>query len=301
MNKPLTNLFELQIKSLTGFDFQDIVIKIFQYYYGITDITDIRQQKDKGCDGIIESEKRVIACFGPKENMNTIKRQKEFISKSNSDFALFVQNWQINYDYWSIVINHVIDPFYDLHVKSLNSNTSVIGLKQIINMLENIKGFQRRQLGEFLRIDHEYFANDYIKEILDDLLKEDGDYGADIKYKPKELSQIAAKIELNFSNNDIQEINTEYEEFLLQGLFSQIRSIFYGYEDNDISKIKIRVIADLNQKTNGNFKEKLNQLSDFYIEKYSHSSDDEYLYYIRGLLLYLFEQCLIGMKTKGEL
>ena len=119
MNTPLRNRFEMQLKSLTGFDFQDVAVKIFQLKYGVTGFTDIRPQKDKGCDGIVESEKRVIACFGPKETPNTNKRQQDFEDKANGDFQQYKSYWQAQYPNWSIVINHKIDPHYDKIVKGL--------------------------------------------------------------------------------------------------------------------------------------------------------------------------------------
>src|SRR5690606_8952641 len=152
MNTPLQNRFETQLKALTGFDFQDMVIKIFQMKYGETGFTDIRPQKDKGNDGIVEIEKRIIACYGPEETQNTAKRQKDFKTKAKGDFEQYKTHWQAQYPNWSIVINHKIDPQYDKVVKGLNDQSTVVGISQLLTMIANLKNHQRRQLGVHLRI-----------------------------------------------------------------------------------------------------------------------------------------------------
>jgi len=300
MNTPLRNRFEVQLKSLTGFDFQEIVVEIFQMKYGETGFTDIRPQKDRGCDGIIESEKRIIACYGPEETRNTKTRQKGFDDKAKGDFNQYQTHWQAQYPNWSIVINHKIDPQYDKIVKRLSANATVIGLNQLLSMIEILKNHQRRRLGGNLRIDSELLASDYIGKILEDLLKEDEDIEIKTDYNPKDLIEIVDKIELNFKIEDIDDAKEEYESFLIDGLFILIHSLLYGYEDQEIKRIKRRAIFDYTHKSNGIFKERLNQLTYLYLEKYSSENDDDYLYYIRGILLYLFEQCLIGVKTKKE-
>ena len=36
-------------------------------------------------------------------------------------------------------------------------------------------------------------------------------------------------------------------------------------------------------------------------EKYGNISDDDYRFYVKTILLYMFEQCLIGKKTEKEI
>jgi hypothetical protein len=187
-----------------------------------------------------------------------------------------------------------------MKIKSLSSIASIIGLNQLLTMIEGMKSSHRRQLGKLLSIEPEYFSRDFIKEILDDLLKEDETDQFNFTYKPKELTKITKKIEINFLKDEVDVIKSEYEIYLSNGLFYQIDSLLYGYEDKEIDKIKIRLINDFNQVDSVVFKEKLNKLSTKYLEKYSSESDDEYFFFTRGLILYLFEQCLIGKKTRGE-
>jgi hypothetical protein len=301
MNSPTKNRFELQIKSLRGFDFQHFVRELYLLKYGEHGFTVLRDQKDKGCDGIIEEEKRVIACYGPQEIIDTKKRHREFDKKAEGDYNEFNSNWKAQYPNWSFVINHESDPHYDSKIKSLDDNATIIGLSQLMNSIENLKNFQRRKIGKYLNIENEYLSSDYIGEILEDLLKENDNLDDKISYKPKSLVEITDKIEINFDINEIEDAKNEYGLLLEEGILMEIANILYGYEDKEISKIKRRVIHDYDSKPNGNFKSRLKSMTDHYLVKYSNENDDDYLFYIRAILIYFFEQCLIGKKTGTEI
>lgn len=209
MNTPLRNRFETQLKTLTGFDFQKIVVNIFQLRYGETGFTDIRFQKDKGNDGIVEIEKRIIACFGPEEIHSTNRRQKAFEKKAKEDFFQYQTHWQKQYPNWSIVVNHKIDPQYDVIVKKLSKNATVVGLNQLLTMIDNLKNHQKRQLGTHIRIESEFFSSEYLRDFLDDLLKESEIKSTNIQYDKKNYIPPQEKIEINFDKIDIQEALNE--------------------------------------------------------------------------------------------
>lgn len=298
MNTPLQNRFETQLKALTGFDFQDMVIIIFQMKYGETGFTDIRPQKDKGNDGIVESEKRIIACYGPEEN--TSKRLKDFETKAIGDFEQYKTHWQEQYPNWSIVINHKIDPQYDKVVKRLNDQSTVIGISQLLTMIANLKNHQRRQLGVHLRIEVEFFSSEYMREFLDDLLKTSEIKDTSILYDKKGYVPPRKKMELNYGSAEIQDAINEFEFLSESGALKQVDDMMSCYEDEEIDRMKHRILYDYSYQTNGSFKERLKQLSEFYLGKYSSNNDDDYLHYIRAVLINLFEQCLIGFKTEQE-
>ena len=299
MNNPTKNRFQLQIKSLRGFDFQHFIRELYLVKYGEHGFTVLRDTKDKGCDGIIEGEQRVIACFGPQEISNTKKRQREFDNKVEGDYNEYENNWKSQYPNWSFIINHEIDPHYDIKAKSLYEKANIIGITQILSIVENLKSYQRRKIGKYLNIESEYLTSDYIGEILEDLLKEDDTNSDGISYKPKSLIEINDKIDINYNDNDIEEVKNEYGLLLEEGTLIEIAGILHGYEDDEISKIKKRVIYDYGTKT-GEFKSRLDLLTEHYLVKYSDENDDDYLFYIRAILIYFFEQCLIGEKTKVE-
>jgi hypothetical protein len=298
MKTPLQNQFEIQLKSLTGFDFQNAVIEIFLLKYGETDFTIIRLQNDKGADGIVESEKRVIACFGPKTISNAQQRHKRFEDKINSDFELYQSHWQSRYPNWSVVVNHSIDPQYNIIVKNLTSNGTVIGLEQLLSMINSLKNHQKRQLGKYFRIENEYFRSDYLHDFLEDILKESEISGEEIKYDKTAYISARQKIELNYDTADIHGAINEFEFLAEEGLLKLVNDLMASYNDGEINSMKNKILYDYNNQTNGSFKNRLRILSEQYCSKYSSNDDDDYLLCIRAVLITLFEQCLIGKKVK---
>jgi hypothetical protein len=299
MNAPLQNMFKLQLKSFTGFEFQDAVVKVFLYKYGETDFTVMRHQKDKGCDGIIESEKRVIACFGPETTQDTRKRHNDFSKKVNSDFELYKTNWQANYPNWTVVINHEIDPEYDRIVKKLSPRAQIFGLEQLLFMVDNLNSYQKHQLGKLFDIPKEFLSFDYLQDFLENILRksESEYYNENIKYDKDKLINAIEKIELNYDRADVQDAINEFNFLFEEGCLKLVSDVMSIYEDEAITRMKYKILSDYNN-TNGDFKKRLEQLFNLYLQKYSSIGDDDYSLYIRAVLITLFEQCLIGNKVR---
>lgn len=290
MNSPLQNKFKIQIEALNGFDFQDFIAELFLLKYGSTGFTVLRKKKDKGCDGIIVSEKQIIACYGPVDN-----DQKKFDKKADEDFEDFKNNWQSKFPNWLFVVNHEVKPAQVNKIESLKKGTPLVGIKGILSIIDELDGFHKRKLAKYLNIDGEFLAKDFLKEILDDLLKNSNSVEPRKEYnKP---IYITDKVKLNFDEVDIQVVLDEYD--IVAEYFSDIQDLIYGYEDDDIDKIKHRVVFDYSL-TSGVFKDRFNSLSILYMSKYSADGDDEYRFYVRAFLIYIFEQCLIGRKTDTE-
>lgn len=290
MNSPLLNNFKIQIEALTGFDFQDFMVELFLLKYGATGFTVLRQKKDKGCDGVIVSEEQVIACYGPVES-----NQKKFDKKAEEDFEDFQTNWQSKFQNWMFVVNHDVTPAQINKIESLKKRTPLVGIKGILTVIDELDGFKKRKIGKRLNIDIEFFAMDYLKEILYDLL-----INSSNNEPRKEYSKplfITDKVKLNFGVADVQNVLDEYN--VLAEYFSDIQDLIYGYEDDEIDRIKHRIITDYSQ-TSGAFKDKLNTLTKLYLTRYSTEEDDDFRFYVRALLIYIFEQCLIGNKTETE-
>lgn len=295
MNSPLRNRFELQIKSLKGFEFQDFLIELYLLTYGEKGFTVLRKQKDKGCDGIINDEKRVIACYGPGNN-----NQRLFNKKADDDFKDFQENWQANYPNWMFIINQEISPAHESKIKSLKSDAPLLGIKQILSIVEDLKNYRRRKLAEYLKIEPDYISSDYLGEILEDLLKGTETVLDNIKYDRTGRVAPEEKITINYDELDIEEAIREYSLLMENGTLKQVSDLLFGYEDEEIDRMKHRILYDYSNLTNGNFKIRLKQLTEHYLIKYSSEKDDDYLYHIRAVLIYLFEQCLIGRKTRQE-
>jgi len=292
MNSPLNNSFIIQIQSLYLFDFQDFVTKLFLFRYGTENYIPPREIKDKGADGIIVSKNAVVACYGPKK----IDKNK-YIKKIEDDFKLYSDNWQSDYKNWFFVTNNDIPEWAIRKINSLKNDNKQIGLNNLLQFIDELPSYQKREIGNYLNIDKTLFAQDYLKEIIEDLIKDALFTDENVKYKQKVY--FPDKVELNFNDEDINNVLDEYDSYMENGVFNDITGLLSAYEDEDFEKLKHRIKYDYTNKT-GEFKIRLQELTEHYLVKYSSENDDDYLYYIRGVLIYLFEQCLIGKKTKGE-
>lgn len=293
MNNPLQNSFKIQIQSLVLYEFQDFITKLFMYKYGVDNYIPPREIKDKGADGIIIDKNTIIACYGPKKI-----DKNSYLEKIEGDFKLYKDNWQSQYKNWMFVTNNNIPEWGIQKINKLKSDSLQIGLDNILFIIDELSSYQKRELGYYLNIEKDLFANDYLKEIFEDLIKDASFADENIKYE-KQI-YFPEKVNLNFNQEDINEVLTEYDVYFEDGVFNDIKGLLYGYDDEDNNKLKIRIISDLSSKS-GDFKSRLLQLTEKYLDKYSCENDDDYLFYIRAILIYLFEQCLIGTKTKGEL
>ncbi len=293
MNSPLQNSFRIQIQSLYKFDFQDFITKLFMFRYGAENYTPPRDIKDKGADGIITKNETVVACYGP-EKID----KKRYTKKIEDDFKSYSANWQSKYNNWMFVTNNDIPEWAIKKINSLKKDSSPVGLKNLLQIVDELSSFQKRELGNYLNVEKELFAQDYLKEIIEDLIKETSFTDENIEYK-KQI-YFPDKVSLNYKQEDIDSVFQEYDIYFENGIFNEIKSLLFGYEDEDTNKLKVRIINDFNN-ISGDFKSRLQQLTEKYLDKYSSGNDDEYLFYIRAVSIYLFEQCLVGSKTKGEL
>lgn len=293
MDNPLRNSFRIQIQSLYLFDFQDFITKLFMFRYGAENYIPPRDSSDKGADGIIKNKETIVACYGPKKI-----DKKRYLDKINDDFKLYSDNWQSKYKNWMFVTNNDIPEWAIKKINSLKKDSAPVGLKNLLQIVDELPSYQKREIGNYLNVPKELFAQDYLKEIIEDLIKETSFTDENIEYK-KQI-YFPDKVSLNYKQEDIDSVFQAYDIYFENGVFNEIKSLLFGYEDEDTNKLKVRIINDFNNKS-GDFKSRLQQLTEKYLDKYSSENDDEYLFYIRAVLIYLFEQCLIGSKTKGEL
>ncbi len=288
MNELLKNAFRQQIKMLSGFNFQDFVTELFLYKYGSDDYIVSRKAVDGGCDGIILSQRRVVACHAP-ENYSLQK----FLKKIEQDFQKYRDNWEKKYPNWLFVTNQEPGEKVIKKIHQFKKGTPLLGTENLLAIIGEFDSYRRRKLGGTLRINPDFFAQDYIREIIDDLLR-----APDIKHRHVEYSKAVyfpEKVELNFEVEDVEEVLRHFDNSV--EYFPRIAEIIQGY-DKDIDKIKDRIMNDFGDRK-GTFKERLKQQLEMYVAKYS-PEDDNYRFYIRAVLLYHFEQCIIGKKTEAE-
>ena len=79
--------------------------------------------------------------------------------------------------------------------------------------------------------------------------------------------------------------------------FAQLKDVLKLYQDFEIDSLKTKVSSTYN-KLAGDFKTRLNNLVDLLSER--NKNDDYYVMFLRIVLIYFFEICLIGKKTESE-
>jgi len=296
MNSLLKNAFIIQIKSKQGFDFEDFIDELYLLKYGADDYVPIRRGKDKGNDGTIISERKILACYAPEKYSKTSFERKVLGNTSEKgDFPKYIENWKTEFGNWEMLVNHEVSPDQLKIIDDLDGDTSIKGITQLITIIENdLPKSKVRKLAVYLGIS-DYFKQDYIREILDDLLSKPSGIDNPIEYlRPM---YIGDKIKLNFKEEELDNIDSEFD--VVFDDFNIIAGILKGYIDDENKTIKWRIINDFG-KLSGSFKEKLDSLTDSYTREYANIDDDEYKRYVKTVLLYMFEQCFIGKKTNEE-
>jgi hypothetical protein len=178
-------------------------------------------------------------------------------------------------------------------IADLGSNVDKWDISHVMDIIRGLNWAKKRELATYLGVDERYFINDVLKNVVEDMTRNSGQSLAPVEQKRPVY--IEEKIELNFSKEDVQSVLTEYEETL--PYLTELKNVLKSYTDEEIASLKSKVIANYN-KLSGDFKTRLNNLNEDLSER--NKNDDVYKYYVRVVLIYFFEACLIGKKTKGE-
>lgn len=303
MDKALkANIKEL-IKSKRGFEFEAFINDMHLIQYGANGYQSTRERSDDGAEGIILSSRTIIAAYGP----DTYK-ENSFLKKINDDFEDFMNKWAKDNPNWNMYYNNslapeqirISDDLIELAKKKFLTIDKVIikGIDQIMYLIESdFTNKQQRLLATLLGVPKELIIFDHIRSIIDDLIRGVGIDEENVKYKI--AVDVPEKIKLNYSEGDVKFAEEEYVDLNAAGTLKKIWNIIATYEPEQINSLKLRIKNEFN-KINGTFKEKLNGLTEKYLDKYTSGQDDDFEYYTRALLVYCFEQCMIGEKIIKE-
>ena len=303
MDKALkANIKEL-IKSKRGFEFEAFINEMHLIQYGANGYQPTRERSDDGAEGIILSSRTIIAAYGP----DTYK-EISFLKKINDDFEDFMNKWAKDNPNWNMYYNNSLAPeqirisdnLIELAKKKLLTINKVVikGIDQIMQLIESeFTNKQQRQLATLLGVPKELMIFDHIRSIIDDLISCVSIDEENVKYKI--AVDVPEKIKLNYSEGDVKIAEEEYVDLNADGTLKKIWNIIATYEPEQINSLKLRIKREFN-KINGTFKEKINGLTEKYLDKYTSGQDDDFEYYTRALLVYCFEQCMIGEKIIKE-
>ena len=128
------------------------------------------------------------------------------------------------------------------------------------------------------------------------MLRTDENEPTQINENIESVTDPQEKIEINFSGNEIDRV----KEDLIDGMkyFGALDRMFRGKADK-INILKKKVRDDL-EDYNDSLYNSLKKYEKRAAERANKELDDKYKYYLRCVLLYLFERCYIGKKTLAE-
>lgn len=286
MDLQLKHQIKVAIERRKENQFQRFVDELFIKKYSRRYIP-VKQKHDKGCDGILNNNE-ILAAYAP--DNHTLRKFKKKIGK---DHESYVKNWKNTHPKWCVVYNGEFTAEMITFIDSLESEAGKIDIGQILSMVESLNWANTRDLAEYLGIPDEYYINDIMHNVISDLLKNS------IK-SAKAITQekpiyIEDKIELNYGSDDIENAKNEYSVFL--PTLGKLKGVLKTYDDEEINALKVRVISEFG-KLGGKFKVRLENLADNFAGK--SKNDQQYLFYVKVILLYMFEICLIGKKVEAE-
>lgn len=294
----LKNAFKIQILSKEGFGFEEFIDELFLLKYGVDNYIPIRRNKDKGNDGTVLLEQKILACYAPRKYSKADFEIKVLgATNKEGDFEKYQKNWKDKFPNWEMYVNHEVAPEQLTIIQALDGNTSIKGIDQLLSIIDELVSNKKRKLAAYLGIES-LFIQDYIQDIINDLLNASDEEDKALHFDKRTLVPPQKKIELNFEQEDWDGMNSEM--MLVMKEFNTITNILSGYSDDEINTLKRRIINDYN-KLSGSFKERLYNLTEQYTKAYGNIKDDEYVKCVKSILLYMFEQCLIGRKIDSEL
>lgn len=304
MDKSLKASIAALLRAKRGFEFENIVNQLHLIRYGADGYQPTRERKDDGAEGIIVGSRTVVAAYGPDKY-----DENKYLKKVNDDFDDYLNKWASSNPNWKMHYNGSLTPEQirvsdslkrKAEEKGVRTELIIIhGIEQLIQFIEDeFSNKKIRQVCETLGVAKELIVIDHIRSIIDDLIKGVEIDKENVDYELK--VDIEEKIELNYSELDVKAAKEEYEELAVSGNLKKIWLIISTYESEEINSLKLRIKRELN-RLSGNFKEKIENLTEQYLNRYASPRDDDYEYFTRALLIYCFEQCMIGDKTPKEI
>jgi len=285
MHHILKGQFKQAISNLEGNNFQNFCNELFMKKYG-DNFVSVKNKKDQGADGILENES-IIAIYSPeKENL------KAFRKKVKEDYEKYEKNWKKSHPKWIFIYNRELTSERIKYIKNLNSKTIILDISKILDLIDSLTYIKLKSLAEVLAINTDLIIYDVIKNVVDDLIKicKDLDKSQKSKISPPKLLD---KIQKNYEVEKVESIKKEYEEIIPE--IQKLQNILKEYDDNEISALINKV-----QRSFGNLSGPCSLRIKNLVEYLSnnHIRDDLYIFYVRVIVFYLFERCIIGEDPK---
>lgn len=288
----LKDILKSKIEHLYGIEFNTFIDSLFSQIYG-SDYKCIKQKRDLGSDGIIETKKICLACYAP-EKFN----KREFEKKVDEDFKKYEKNYKKLEYIWRFIINQKLLGNIVTYIENKDTTADIWGIEELINFALNLPPSKRRVvLREVFSLPPEFIEFDFIEEVISEI-SENRNTSSDYIPRYNTPLDTIKKIEINFKGEDIKIVRKKFEYFYAEHI-SYLQKTLESFDNDFISHIKMMILEEyqiLNE--NFSFKEKFKHLVNRFSSKYP--NDYEYKNYVELILLYFFEQCLIGTSTEEK-
>lgn len=286
MNKLLLMQFTQMVRSKTDNGFQDFVVFLFQVVHE-DDFRVVKQKHDKGSDGIVNGD-TVLAVYGPSDYSLA-----KFKKKVGDDYKSYARNWKDTHPHWIVVYNDELRANMIQFAEAKHSGADKIGLPELIAMIERLPWSKIQRVGDYLGIPTELLMNDLIGQVVDDLIRQN-EIEQSIADRPK-ATYIEEKLALNYSSDEVSLATDQYFDCLVY--FNSTEEILQAHTHFSLTSLRNRIRTDFNLQ-GGRFAERLRGLVALYTQ--ARTNDDLYRFAVTILLVFFFEQCLIGRRTAEE-
>ena len=291
--RTLTDILKSIIGQAVGLAFNDIVDNIFSIIYE-KDYRSIKQKTDLGSDGIIEGEKICLACYAPERY-----DRKRFEKKVGEDYAKYEENYKKLGYKWLFITNRELLGGMITHIHSIDSSSDIWGINELINLILNSSPSKRRViLSDVFSLDREIIEFDFIEEVINEFIakfkEETGNYKP--QYNPP--ADLYSKIKLNFTEDDIDTVILKFTNFYIDHA-GVLQKSLKALGNEFVSHLKMMVLREFQMLNKDlDFRDRFYTLVDRFSSKYP--ADQEYKNYVELILLYFFEQCLIGNRLESK-
>ena len=288
MYRELHDLLNIKIVLLHGNKFQQFINELLNLLYG-SEYIPIRPQQDRGNDGCLKDKTKLFAVYAPE----TQKTFAEIKTKFVTDFEKYKRYWS-SYRRFVFVFNNPEIAVTDITAQQLQLaheyETDFWTRGYLLRRIEGELSFAeiRKLALEILQVNEEQYRFSIISWVVDDLTKQKNGNEQAISYTlPTGISE---KIDKNFDPHDVETVKEEVRTF--QQDFSNLQKILENPETAKILKDKVlSLYLEI-----GSDKSLSKKIAIVQKNLSKESQDDDYLYYVRCIIFYIFEQCLIGNK-----
>lgn len=286
MNKLLLTQFTQMIRAKTDNDFQAFVEFLFQLVHE-DNFRVVKQKHDKGSDGILNGD-TVLAGYGPSNYTLA-----GFKKKVGDDYKSYERNWKATHPKWMVVFNDELKANMIQFIEGKHDGADKIGLPELLGMIKRLPWSKIQRVGDYLGIPSQLLMNDLIGQVVDDLIRQN-ETEPSAADRPQ-ATYIEEKISLNYSLDEVQLATDQYFDCLVY--FNSTEEILQGHTPFSLTSLRGRIRNDFNGQ-GGSFAERFRGLVALYTQ--SRPDDDLYRFAVTILLVFFFEQCLIGRRTAEE-